>query len=74
MLNRPWSTTGKVELIGPIQTQLKTKDDLEAITRGFYRRDYLRQQIFEAEELYKTLGMMSEEQDLEDILLGIQLQ
>ena len=64
----------QVELTGPIQTQLKTKDDLEAITRGFYRRDYLRQQIFEVEELYKTLGMMSEEQDLEDILLGIQLQ
>ena len=64
----------QLELTGPIQTQLKTKDDLETITRGFYGRDYLRQQIFEAQELYKTLGMMSEDEELEDILLGIQLQ
>ena len=64
----------QVELVGTVDAQLVSREELETITKGFYRRDYLRQQIFVAQELYKTLGMMSEEQDLEEILLGIQLQ
>ena len=57
-----------------IEIEFKSRDTLASITRGFFRRDYLRQQIFEAEELYKALDLMSEEQDLEDILYDIQLQ
>ena len=57
-----------------VQPDYKSLDSLADITRGFFRRDYLRQQVFEAEELYKTLGMMDESQDLEDILYDIQLQ
>ena len=63
-----------VTLDGSIETQLKTREDLASISRGFFRRDYLRQEVFEKEELYKTLGLMEESQDLEEILMGIQLQ
>ena len=59
---------------GQIVSEFKTKDQLEAITRGFYRREALRQQVFEAEQLYKVLGLMKEGEFLEDILLGIQRQ
>ena len=67
-------TLRDVTLEGAITTELKGKDELASITKGFFRRDYLRQQIFEAEQLYKALGMMSEDEDLEQILLDIQLQ
>ena len=57
-----------------IETQLRTRDQLASITRGFFRRDALRRQVFEAQELYKVLGLMDEDLDLEEILVGIQLQ
>ena len=57
-----------------VATEFKSLSTLADITRGFFRRDYLRQQVFEAEQLYKTLGLMEESQDLEDILYEIQLQ
>lgn len=57
-----------------VDTLPRTRDELCGITRGFYRRKDVRDQIFEAEELYKTLGLMADEQSLEEILLGIQLQ
>ena len=57
-----------------ILTDWKSREDLEKITRGFFRRPELHQQVIDAQELYKALGLMDEEQDLEDILLGIQLQ
>ena len=63
-----------VTLNGKLGTTLKTKDELADYTRGVFRRDYLRKQIFETEELYKVLGFMEESDDLEDILVGIQLQ
>ncbi len=63
-----------VTLEGEITSEFKTRDQLEAITRGFYRRESLREQVFEAEQLYKVLGLMTEEENLEEILLGIQLQ
>ena len=63
-----------VTLEGEITSEFKTGDQLEAITRGFYRRESLREQVFEAEQLYKVLGLMTEEENLEEILLGIQLQ
>jgi hypothetical protein len=57
-----------------VDTQLRTREQLAAITKGFFRREALRQQVFEAQELYKALGLMDEDDDLEEILLGIQLQ
>ena len=57
-----------------VETQLRTREALASITRGFFRRDALRRQVFEAEELYKVLDLMAEDQDLEEILVGIQLQ
>ena len=59
---------------GAVDTQMRTRDQLEAITKGFFRRDALREQVFEAQELYKVLEMMDEGQDLEDLLTDIQLQ
>ena len=57
-----------------VETQLRTREALASITRGFFRRDALRRQVFEAEELYKVLDLMAEDRDLEEILVGIQLQ
>ena len=54
--------------------EFKSREDLAEITRGFFRRPEIRQQIFEAQELYKALGLMAEEDDLEEILTKIQLQ
>ena len=59
---------------GAIVRDFKSREELETITRGFFRRSAIRQQIFEAEQLYKRLDMMAENQDLEEILMGIQLQ
>ena len=61
-------------LVGQIERAFVDRAELETITRGFFNRSAIRDQIFEAEQLYKTLGMMEENQDLEEILLGIQLQ
>ena len=58
----------------PVETSFRTREELCEITLGFYRRRNVRDQLFEAEELYKTLGLMAEHLSLEDILLGIQLQ
>ena len=62
------------ELKNSINIDFKTRDELETLTRGFYKRGTLRDQIFGAEELYKALGMMEQNADLEQILLDIQLQ
>ena len=59
---------------GAITREFKTREDLETITRGFFRRSALRDQVFETEELYTALGLMEEEQDLGDILSAIQTQ
>ena len=67
-------TLRDVQLEGAIESDFKTREELEAITRGFYRRSDVRQQVFEAQELYKALGLMDEIDNLEQILLGIQLQ
>ena len=40
----------------PIEPQFRTREQLASITRGIFRRDYLRQQVFEAEEPNKALG------------------
>ena len=57
-----------------IDPQLRTRDQLESITRGLFRREDLRDQVFEAQELYKLLDLMDENEDLEEILIGIQIQ
>ena len=57
-----------------VETQFRTRDQLVSITKGIFRRDTTRQQVFEAEELYKVLELMDEEQALEDILTERQLQ
>ena len=62
------------EEIKNVNIEFKTREELASITRSFYKREDIRQQIFEAEELYKALDLMDRDQDLEDILLGIQLQ
>ena len=63
-----------VSFTDDVQPDYRSLASLAEITQGFFRRDYLRQQVFEAEELYKALGLMEEGQDLEDVLYEIQLQ
>ena len=64
----------EVELDNEVVTELKTREDLAAIVKGFARRDLVRQRTFDAEELYKALGLLAEDDDLEDIVEGIRLQ
>ena len=52
----------------------RTSEQLETITKGLFRRESLRQLIFETGELYKVLGLLEIDQDLEEILIGIQTQ
>ena len=58
----------------PVTAVLRTQDELCEITKDFYRRREVRDQLFEAEELYKALGLMPEAQSLEQVLINIQLQ
>ena len=51
--------------LGDVEIEFVTREQLESITKGFFKREVLRQQIFEANELYKTLGLMEEDQELE---------
>ena len=65
----------KITPDGEIDTQFRTREQLTSITRGFFRtRETLREQVFEAQELYKVLELMDEDQDLEEVLSEIQLQ
>ena len=57
-----------------VPTDLRTREQLCDITKGFYRRKEIRDKLFEAEELYKTLGLMTEDQSLEDKVLALQLR
>jgi hypothetical protein len=57
-----------------VPTDLRIREQLCDITKGFYRRKEVRDKLFEAEELYKTLGLMTEDQSLEDIVLALQLR
>ena len=57
-----------------VETSFRTRQELCTIVEGFYRRREIRDRIFGAEELYKTLGLMADNQSLEEVLLGIQLQ
>jgi serine/threonine-protein kinase len=54
--------------------QFRTREDLATITRGIFRRPQLRDQIFQTQELYKALGLMADEEDLEEILTNIHVQ
>ena len=63
-----------IELEVNANVEFKSREDLKEITQGFFRRPDIRQQVFEAQELYKALGLMAEDDDLEEILTKIQLQ
>ncbi len=77
LTSRTQANVAKLRGVGAdleVNTEFTTRENLASITRGFFKRESLRQQVFEAEELYKALGLMAEEQELEDILVGIQTQ
>ena len=57
-----------------VPTVLRTRQQLCVITEGLYRRKEVRDKLFEAEELYKTLGLMADDQSLEEIVLSVQLR
>ena len=57
-----------------IVAKFRTREELVALTEGYLKRRYLRDEIFEAEELYKSLGLLAASDDLEEIILGIQVQ
>jgi len=64
----------QIDAKSPLEADFKTRTELEGITRSFFKREALRDQVFETEELYKALGMMAESESLEEILVGIQTQ
>ncbi|MCH8310348.1 MAG: serine/threonine protein kinase, partial [Chloroflexi bacterium] len=72
---QPWiHNLRDLEVDGDISVEFRSRSDLDEITRGFFRRPNVRQQVYEAQELYKALGLMQEEDDLEEILTKIQNQ
>ena len=76
-MDRAESTVKQGRQIAPtsdIEPNFRTREDLCTITRGFFAREGLRDQVFEAQELYRALGLMTEKDELKDILIGIQLQ
>lgn len=58
----------------PIQTNLETRDKLADLADAHFKRRLLRDQVFETEELYKALGLMDEDADLEAITRDILMQ
>jgi hypothetical protein len=63
-----------LEVANDVSVEFLSRSDIQEITRGFFRRPLVRQQVYEAEELYKALGLMDEDDDLQEILTKIQDQ
>ncbi|MCH7745450.1 MAG: hypothetical protein IIC84_05175, partial [Chloroflexi bacterium] len=57
-----------------IETEIRSRSELLDFGNAYFRRRFLRDQVFETEELYKTLGLLDEDDDLEEIIRGIFLQ
>ena len=57
-----------------VEVDFRTREQLESIMKGFFKREPTRTQVFEAQELYKALDLLDKDVELEDILLEIQLQ
>ena len=60
--------------VSPIESNLETTDKLYDLADAHFKRRFLREQVFKAEELYKTLGLLQPEDDLEDITRAVFLQ
>ena len=57
-----------------IDVKLRTRAQLAELAEGYFRRQYVRDQVFGTEELYKTLGLIQEEGNLQQVIEGILLQ
>ncbi|MDA0770588.1 MAG: hypothetical protein BZY79_03495 [SAR202 cluster bacterium Casp-Chloro-G4] len=60
--------------VTPIESNLETTDKLQDLADAHFKRRFLRDQVFQTEELYKTLGLLQPEDDLEDITREVFLQ
>jgi len=58
----------------PIRSNLENTDKLYDLADAHFKRRNLREQVFQTEELYKTLGLLQPQDDLEEITRGIFLQ
>ena len=77
LVTKAESSVVELRQLGPVDgtdPDFRTRVELETITRGIFRRPDVRDRVFEAEQLYKVLGLMEESDDLEDILFDIQVQ
>ena len=77
VLDRVKETVPQIRQLTPsedIEIEFKTREQLVSIQQKFLSRKSLRDQIFEVQELYKALGLMEEDQDLEDIVTELSLQ
>ena len=77
VLDRVKETVPQIRQLTPsedIEIEFKTREQLVSIQQKFLARKSLRDQIFEVQELYKALGLMDEDQDLEDIVTELSLQ
>ena len=68
------ATLRQIENPPTVEPTFRTREEICGIVRSYYRWPVIRDQIFEAEELYKALGLIEENASLEDILMGIQIQ
>lgn len=57
-----------------IETEIRSRSELLDFGNAYFRRRFLRDQVFETEELYKTLGLLDEDDDLEKIIKDIFFQ
>ena len=55
-------------------TNLRTREQLAVLANGFFKREFIRDQVFMLGELYKTLGLLDEGDDLEQITADILMQ
>lgn len=68
------ATLRQIENPPNVEPTFRTREEICGIVRSYYRWPVVRDQLFEAEELYKALGLIEENASLEDILMGIQIQ
>ena len=68
------STLRGLAPVTAIESNLETTDKLYDLADAHFKRRFLREQVFRTEELYKSLGLLRPEDDLEEITKGIFLQ
>jgi serine/threonine protein kinase len=73
-INSRIATLRKLSPQRPIEPELRTRQQLVELGNGLFDKRYLREQLLQAEQLYKALGMLNKGDDLKQITRDILLQ